>query len=334
MGILFEDNWESGCNLNNWTVIDNGATNQWETGTALGTCCAYISNDGGTSAAYTNTAASTTWMYVDVDLPTNITELTIFFAFRCVGQNGTGVSDFDFGFVGIGKTTFTPSGTDSFDVPNSNRQRVGAISNDGKFNSAYNGGGWIGENIVLTTSNEFINPGETVRVFFGWKNDSSVGTNPPFAIDNVSISSVNSSGSATNLISKSLGNILVQSGSGVPTHNATKGSLYTDIDTGLLYTNQGGWSFVSLIAYGGILLSGNTTGVVMNNTAWLEFEGDWYETGVCNGVIQNATSGNTLEVCVGRGGRYQIDVSAYLEYSSGTGNAYLGVSINGEVPQY
>jgi len=182
-GTLFEDDWDTVCGLGKWNVQNGSAVNKWETGTALGTCCAYISNDGGTSAAYTASSSSTTYIYFDVTLPTNVDTINLNFDWRCDGENGGGFTSYDFGFVGIAKTTYTPSG--SFPSGNTSRERIGATSNDGKFNKSYNSGGWSNEDITLSTTNEFVNAGEDVRFIFGWSNDGSVGDNPGFSIDNV-----------------------------------------------------------------------------------------------------------------------------------------------------
>jgi len=142
----------------------------------------------------------------------------------------------------------------------------------------------------------------------------------------------------TNLNSKSLGKIYVQSGNGVPNHISIKGTLYTDIDTGLLYSNinnSTSWVNVSLISYGGVILSGNTTTTAINRSNWTTIDKlPWYESGVCNGVHKNSNSGGTLEISTGRGGRYEIDVSASITYSASAYKVLLGISINNATPNY
>ena len=57
----------------------------------------------------------------------------------------------------------------------------------------------------------------------------------------------------TNLISKSLGDILLESGNGSPDHTSPKGSLYVDQDTAKVYQNTDGatnWQSYQTVAYG------------------------------------------------------------------------------------
>ena len=66
----------------------------------------------------------------------------------------------------------------------------------------------------------------------------------------------------TNLISKSLGNVLTQSGNGTPDHASPAGSLYSDKDSGVLYQNSNGstsWFPLQTVAYGEGYYQANTT---------------------------------------------------------------------------
>ena len=44
----------------------------------------------------------------------------------------------------------------------------------------------------------------------------------------------------TNLLSQSLGDILVETGNGTPNHTSPSGAVYTDQDTGFQYLNLDG----------------------------------------------------------------------------------------------
>ena len=70
-----EGGFEAGATFaaNGWTV-SNSANNPWVVGTAVNAApivgnSAYISNDGGTTNAYTNTAACVNYFYRDVTVP-------------------------------------------------------------------------------------------------------------------------------------------------------------------------------------------------------------------------------------------------------------------------
>ncbi len=167
-GLPFTEGFETG--LTNWTVLNGSQTNKWFAGTATfntGAQAAYISNDNGTSNAYTTSSASSiTHIYRDIAFPTgNPVDMTF-------NWKGLGESSYDFLKVYMIPTTITPVEGTEIDAA----YQVGAI----RYNLQ---SAWQTANIALP-SNIL---GTTYRLVFSWKNDGGGGDQPPIAIDNISI---------------------------------------------------------------------------------------------------------------------------------------------------
>ena len=76
----------------------------------------------------------------------------------------------------------------------------------------------------------------------------------------------------TNLISKTLGCVLTESGNGTPDHTSPLGSLYSDKDTGSVWRNIDGstqWEKLSTVAYGEAYVQGNTTSTNAVLNTWV-----------------------------------------------------------------
>jgi hypothetical protein len=137
---------------------------------------------------YTITTANVSHFYKDFVLPLDVDSITLSFDWKCQGENAAGVTQYDYGAVVITTTGTTPvAGTEvtTTQTGGAATTRLGATDNSGKFNLAYGttpGSIWNTETIDLS---DYI--GETKRLVFTWKNDGSVGTNPPFIIDNIRI---------------------------------------------------------------------------------------------------------------------------------------------------
>jgi len=136
----------------------------------------------------------------------------------------------------------------------------------------------------------------------------------------------------TNLISKSLGDILTESGNGSPDHVSPKGSLYTDKDTGKLYQNKDGntlWVLLNTVAYGEADFSDNTNATTINTqNVWETVNATFVE----GDVIGFSATTNTLTLLSGYDGVYDIRCDATIQYVAGTNNYEIGLSINGNDP--
>lgn len=189
---LINEGFESGnFTASGWTVANN-TTNVWVVGTAEksgGTYSAYVSNNGGTSASYDINTAQASHFYKDFTFPSSQT-ITLTFDWKCQGENAAGATQYDYGAVVITTTGTTPTAgaeVTTTQTAGAATTRIGATTNLGKFNLAYGttpGTTWNKESIDLSAY-----AGETKRLVFTWKNDGSVGTSPPFIVDNIKITS-------------------------------------------------------------------------------------------------------------------------------------------------
>jgi len=157
---------------NGWSTLNGGQTNKWSVGTAVanaGLKSAYISNDAGTTNAYTLASASVVHMYRDITFPAG-TAFNLQFNWQ-----GAGESTYDYMRVYLIPTTTTPvSGTllTALQIGSTNYNQQAT---------------WQNANIEL---NGATYSSQNWRLVFTWKNDNGGGTQPPIAIDNISITAV------------------------------------------------------------------------------------------------------------------------------------------------
>lgn len=167
---------------NGWTVANEGTgLVNWAVGTAVESGAitgnsAYVSLDNGASNAYVGfSTGRTVYFYKDVVIPVGQTNIALSFNYKSAVNSWQ---------VFVAPTVVTPVATD-------------AATNitSGSFPSVYPLTGAIPvvlSSVSTTTSSAmgFIPPafaGQTVRIIFMWTNGGSGGTNPPLAIDNISL---------------------------------------------------------------------------------------------------------------------------------------------------
>ncbi|MBO2008761.1 beta strand repeat-containing protein [Hymenobacter negativus] len=170
---VFNETFEGA--TNSFTIVNGTQANQWFVGTpggngptTTGTKAAYVSNDAGVTNAYTLTTAAVTHMYRDVTFPTGQNIVQLGFDWLAGGE-----STYDYIQVFLVPTTITPAaGTQLVNGT------AGAVQ--------------IGSNLNLQTTfgrSTFQLPasvaGTTQRLVFTWRNDGSLGAQPPGVIDNV-----------------------------------------------------------------------------------------------------------------------------------------------------
>ncbi|HNQ68658.1 MAG TPA: fibronectin type III domain-containing protein [Bacteroidales bacterium] len=151
-----------------WTVVNGSQTNKWEVGSATkyaGSKSAYISNNSGTSNAYTNSSNSVVHMYRDITFPV-ADAFNMQFYWKGVGESA------DYLKAYLVPTTVNPNaGT--------------LVSTDWQLGlKHYSQSTWQAENVELDGETY---SGTTWRLVFTWRNDGYSGTQPPTAVDNVSI---------------------------------------------------------------------------------------------------------------------------------------------------
>ncbi|MBI4930429.1 MAG: T9SS type A sorting domain-containing protein [Bacteroidetes bacterium] len=156
---------------NGWTAV-NDARNKWIVNTATafaGTKSIYITTNAGTTNDYDNTATRVSHFYRDVTFPAGETCITLTFNWK-----GDGESCCDHLKVYLTSTaTAVTAGTEQASL-----DLIG-----GPYNAQTT---WQSATITIPASNA----GTTKRLVFSWRNDASVGTNPPAAVDNISLISL------------------------------------------------------------------------------------------------------------------------------------------------
>lgn len=172
-----------------WSVV-NAATNRWQMSTNAttgftGLQCAYISNSATSPFAHTYTMSSgqVSSLYRDVTVPAGETQIQLSFKWICAGE-GTAFDRMRIWLVPTSNTPTTTQYATSGSAPTGVIQ-VGATN--------YNvQNTWTSANVTIPAAYA----GTTFRLVFQWRNDGSGGTNPPIAIDDVSLTS-NCTGATT-----------------------------------------------------------------------------------------------------------------------------------------
>jgi len=153
-------------------VLVNGLQpNYWMRGTAAaqaGTNSLYITNDG-TANAYSTTMSSVVHAYIDAEIPSGGASLR--YNWRVQGESSAAA--YDYLQVRVVPTTTVPVAG------------VSTLTGSANLGSHRNGGAttW-GQNVAAIPVG---NNGTTVRIVFTWINDSSSGSQPPAAIDNIEL---------------------------------------------------------------------------------------------------------------------------------------------------
>jgi len=170
----FSEGFE-GTNL--WILNNGSQTNKWYIGNAVsngGAKSLYISNNSGTSNNYSTSSTSTVHAYRDIVIPPGTTNNVSFsFNWKSAGESG-----FDYARVWLVPTSFTPTAGTQISS-GSGRIQLVQIQTQSSWQTY--------SNPALDLSSF---AGTTMRLVFEWRNDSGGGSNPPAAIDNISMSLV------------------------------------------------------------------------------------------------------------------------------------------------
>ena len=173
----YTQDWEDNAENTSWTFVNGTQTNQWTIGSATsngGAQSLYVSNDDGSSNAYTNNSTSTVWAYRDIQF-SDASAFQLSFDWKCNGEGTSTLWDYLGVYIGTpgdvtaGSTT-TPSGAVEI----------------GKYNLQSDD--WQTVSIQLDGS-QYSNT--TKRLYLLWRNDNSGGSQPPAAVDNITITPVN-----------------------------------------------------------------------------------------------------------------------------------------------
>jgi hypothetical protein len=140
----------------------------------------------------------------------------------------------------------------------------------------------------------------------------------------------------TNLISKTIGQTLIQSGTGVPDHVAPISTLYYNNTNNMVWVNEtglgSGWVFMTPAMYGELDIDTNTTlstpggvnvFISLSGLTWVNYN---------NNLKGFTKSGNKLVLNSGCTGTYRIIGNLGVLRNATTNDYKIGVSINGAVP--
>ncbi|MBO7227642.1 MAG: fibronectin type III domain-containing protein [Bacteroidales bacterium] len=168
-----------------WAMVNGAAANGWCIGTAAadsGSASLYVTNDFTNKPnAYTITSGSVAWAYRDFYLPTIDTADNFQISFR---WKGMGENNYDYVNVYIGPVSGVPTAgaTTTITVPTGATLLRSNIQDESdEYGAAYS---YITENINLSGANY---GGGNYRIYLCWRNDGSVGEQPPISIDNFRI---------------------------------------------------------------------------------------------------------------------------------------------------
>ncbi len=166
-------------NVNSAIAIRNGSeNNRWHIGNSVnhtpnGEKALYISGNNGLSNTYNIDAASAVWAFFDVNFPT-ANEFLLSFDWRSYGE-GNDYNCYDFLKVYVGPPANVEAGSYA---PPTNTTEIGLY---------YRNGSWQTANAILPSNLS----NAVQRIYFLWRNDYSIGTNPPAAIDNITLTATN-----------------------------------------------------------------------------------------------------------------------------------------------
>jgi hypothetical protein len=164
--------------LNNWIPV-NAATNTWQVGAAstafAGSNAAFVSNNAGTTWAYTTTTSQTSHFYRDIAVPAGETNISLSFQWK-----GNGESGWDRLLIYTAPTTITPvAGT-----PAANSTILTGAT------LVYTQPSFAQSSYINATLNLPASlAGTTFRLIFTWQNDGSGGVSPGISLDDISLTS-------------------------------------------------------------------------------------------------------------------------------------------------
>jgi hypothetical protein len=153
---------------NGMTEVNGTQTNKWVVGTVTdngGIYSAYVSQDAGVNNTYNVSSTSVSHFYFDYTFPVSAPIINLSFDWHNQGE-----SCCDYLIFSIVPTTTTPV--------------EGVLLGTGQVSANLN------LQSTWQTSSYTLDPalaGTTQRIVFSWRNDGSLGTNPPAAVDNIII---------------------------------------------------------------------------------------------------------------------------------------------------
>ncbi len=175
----FEDESEN----SNWTLINDSVVNAWHIGNAVyaGTegKALYISNDNGVTNAYNNSEPGTVFASRDITLDTNYREYALTFDYKGVGESTNDYLKVWFSKAYHTQVSANSAGTVT-SVPGASYLTVGGSQYLNRKDD------WSHANLILDRAQGWGDSG-LMRLYLMWRNNGSEGSNPPIAIDNITL---------------------------------------------------------------------------------------------------------------------------------------------------
>ena len=164
-----------GFTLENGVGTNHEQTNQWHWGEAIGHSppSVYVSDTQGATHNYATSAASIVHFFRDLSFPASASSLTLNFAWTGRGQLGSDALS-----VWLIPTSYWPDASSALTATGAGP--TGRVNLTGDLNNSIP---WQNASYPIPAS--YI--GQTVRLVFEWINNGSGGTQPPAAVDNVSV---------------------------------------------------------------------------------------------------------------------------------------------------
>jgi hypothetical protein len=160
--VIFMETFEG--ESHSFTLVNGNQTNRWVVGTAAsfeGARSIYISN--GTANNYNITATSVVHFFRDITFPASAIPTTLSFRWRGVGE-----ACCDFFSVRLVETTVQPVA--SYQLTTGHH--LGTFQGQSS---------WTRAEVTVPAENN----GKTMRLVFTWRNDNTIGAQPPAAVDNI-----------------------------------------------------------------------------------------------------------------------------------------------------
>ncbi|MFM9986308.1 MAG: T9SS type A sorting domain-containing protein [Flavobacteriales bacterium] len=169
----FVEGGETG--LSGWSILNGAQPNKWAVGTAInngGSNGIYISQDNGVTNTYNIASASVVHIYREFTMPAAL-EINLSYQWT-----GLGESCCDYLRVWLVPTSFVP--TPGTQITATGVAPTGRVQLGGNIN---NSASWNTNNVVIPA----VYAGTSFRLVFEWRNDGSIGPNPPIALDNINV---------------------------------------------------------------------------------------------------------------------------------------------------
>jgi gliding motility-associated-like protein len=171
----YAQNFDAGAH--GFTLANGTQVNKWVVGSATSNSPAnslYIT-DNGTANSFNINSLSVVQAYRDIQMPAAIGQLALSFDWK-----GLGESCCDYLRVWMVPATFTPQPGTQITAAASGGMQIGGNLN---MQSA-----WQNSLTIFSAPTAWNN--QTMRLVFEWRNDGSIGTQPPAAVDNINLSLV------------------------------------------------------------------------------------------------------------------------------------------------